>query len=528
MIGRTNVGGGGGQTWSIRGWCETVGLSYGLLDDITEADMRTLMTKYASVAYFREWYASEPSMIDQFISNAYAMKWIGLRDYICDKLMAVADFKTKALASANWEYILKDHVPIMTSDTAPYGEVSASGEYSTYLAWKAFDADDATRWMPSNAVVTNQWIQYTFTNPICIKKVFIKSSVADRLHNFKILASNDNFGNDSHELYSGTNTNTTLSIDISNDNYYRTYRLLIIDSNHSAVSGCDTLQFYGRSLNIGVPRMTSATAPYGEVLTGTYVVADAYKPYVYPFSSEGALPISQSGTQWIGFKFTRPAVIKSVLAYLEWSSGTLTLEGSNNGSSWVTIGTVSLSAQLGVYYFNNETLYTHYRIIPVRSGSGTMKIMGLKFFGVDYTERTDIKFLYDHGILFETISVSGWVYSTNTVLDAIQESNQIYLSSGSATTQCYLYATSQKINLNQYNFIHAVSGDKMLYSQNGTAQLLISDVKDILSPIASYLAGEQQMAYGLTLDISSVNTSYYVAIRTGLGRAYSFTELWLE
>ena len=110
-------------------------------------------------------------------------------------------------------------VPKMTSNTEPSGECSASSNGSAYPPYKAFDKDDSTFWAATSS--SNQWIQYKFSKPTCIKRIYIENT---QTSNGDIMASND-----------GSNWNTLKSfeisedekkyIDIQNNEYYLYYRL---------------------------------------------------------------------------------------------------------------------------------------------------------------------------------------------------------------------------------------------------------------------------------------------------------------
>lgn len=70
---------------------------------------------------------------------------------------------------------LKVSVPVMTSNTAPYGEASASSTLSGYDAYKAFQEDTANNpsWI-ANTAAAGAWLQYKFTSSVFIKKAYIR------------------------------------------------------------------------------------------------------------------------------------------------------------------------------------------------------------------------------------------------------------------------------------------------------------------------------------------------------------------
>lgn len=542
MIGRTNVGGGGGgQTWSIRGWCETVGLSYGLLDDITEADMRTLMTKYASVAYFREWYASEPSMIDQFIANIYAMKWIGLRDYICDKLMAVSDFKTKALANANWEYILKDHVPVMTSDTAPYGEVFASSNHRDYPIYQTFDGNNATLWV-TNSIKTNSYVGYKFTNPICVKKFFLLPYMASacRVKNYYIEASND--GTNWIRLYTGVYSDSKTNgetVSISNDNYYLQYRIFVVDGYSSAESiSILTLQFYGRSLNVSVPKMTSNTAPYGQVSANG---DDGGNNSAYSaFNDNGYAWVYRSQSVWIQYQFVR--AFRPKFYYIKNAGGNFALTkasllGSNDGSSWTTLSEINFSGAYSEAFgiISTDSDYKYLRITSNNTGSSGGGLARVNFFGVDYSERTDRTYLYDHGLYmngvtsFQNVTVtqtSPYQYSDVAEIHNNPQSVSISYSTSNASFVVTSTKLNNKVQFGNDNWLFVASENTSL----GRPEYHIGNTPEIEGSKVSAKT-VNNLVEGL--DISQISGQYYIDFRiygrNDLGKInIDITEIWLE
>ena len=146
-----------------------------------EGALHELMTIHACCDYLIEAVTDDINTIDDFCANDTAMKWIGLRDYVCDGLTAIAGVEAKFLASQYWERYLKDHVPTMTANNAPYGTASVSGSYQTGNAYKVFDGDDSTAYIgSSNATVTGFSFTYHFTTPICVKMLKIRPCIWKR------------------------------------------------------------------------------------------------------------------------------------------------------------------------------------------------------------------------------------------------------------------------------------------------------------------------------------------------------------
>lgn len=125
-------------------------------------------------------------------------------------------------------------VPVMTSDTTPSGEASASSVTSYYpdsKAYKAFDANNSTEWWSDTA--SNEWVQYQFTSAKVINKVTVlpkEDAGGPRVKNFKVQASND--GVTFTDLYTGicANTLTAQTFTFTNNTAYTYYRFFVVDS----------------------------------------------------------------------------------------------------------------------------------------------------------------------------------------------------------------------------------------------------------------------------------------------------------
>lgn len=276
MIGRVNVAGRGeGPAYSVEKWCKVVGLTYSDISDISEQNMRILMSKHASADYFMEWYSADNAMLDMFTVNESAMKWIGLNDYICDKLLAISDAESRLLASEFWAYILKDHVPIMTANDAPYGTAFASNNISGQEAYKAFDGDSntAAHGDSSFSTTSGDYVGYSFVNPICIKRLDVKTGTGANIQ-VRIEATNnisgswENLGEFSLKAADGLK-----SVDASNDAYFLHYRIYQVSSTAGNVFPISTLQFYGRSLNVSESSAPTDGRPY-KLIESVYYTVD--------------------------------------------------------------------------------------------------------------------------------------------------------------------------------------------------------------------------------------------------------------
>ena len=566
----------------LQNWIEAgrVTQSFSTLDEVlaSEITVRQLMTIHASVDVLKDWMLDDTSVVDTFVANATAMKWMGLRDYAYDTLTSGVDgLEEKILASENWEYALKDHVPKMTSNTAPYGEVTASAVDSpTHDAYKVFDSSysrDENRWVTQANTSDSSWIQYAFNKPICIKKMMVHEYTDTvwnneqsnlRNTNVTLLGSNDNadWVDLATFLLDKSNGNTDVYFNVDNNDAYKYYRL-----SFSGPNGIGTyitiaeLQFYGRSLNVSVPKMTSNTAPYGEVTASAVdsPTHDAYKVFDSSYSRDENRWVTQANTSdssWIQYAFNKPICIKKMMVHeytdTVWNNEqsnlrntNVTLLGSNDNADWVDLATFLLDKSNGNtdVYFNvdNNDAYKYYRLsFSGPNGIGTyITIAELQFYGVDYSERefaegSTMKYIYDHGIIFNDF-IGGLNYvkyinpseslledtyarvGTNTIL---QTNNMVDLSKYSMLCVKSVLHNPTPTSTNYIN-VHCIWNVKIsTWGQTANSSIREGELK-----------ATAQDECGPTvrcLDISSIAKMCVLAMQCGESATTEFTEWWLE
>lgn len=564
MIGRVNVAGRGegpapGPAYSIEKWCKVVGLTYSDISDISEQNMRILMSKHASVDYFMEWYNADNSMLDEFTLSEIAMKWIGLNDYICDKLLAISDAESRLLASEYWEYILKDHVPIMTSNTSPYGTASGSNIYeSGYDFYKAFDGDDTTMWRGSYNTSYNAsasgYLEFTFPNPICVKRV---KYVVPILGSAKPQTTDILFVG-----YNGTEEIplTIASVDgdeyvLNNYVYVTKLRVTVTQKNLDpyarVMPAIATLQFYGRSLNVSVPTMTSNTQPYGEVISnGTPYAPSSSEPQL-PYeafdnkTTTGTWLYTTDGTKpYVGYDFKKEINLKYV--YILGNGGssdslphTSRFETSLDGITWTPFGTdvvrnnTSNSTDIRTNAEGVKCRYVRNIVVdtPVVSGkTRTLAILKMNFYGVDYSDRTERTYLYDHGIKFvdfESYTITSPApYSKFEEPNVTIKENEINLNytSSSSDFEGAIYGTKSAIDVQGKAYLCGK------FNEQGGATMditLRSSKTTYLTTVASFNPHKKNR-----VDISNVSGNYYLSIelfsRNNIRTNINIEELWLE
>lgn len=146
-------------------------------------------------------------------------------------------------------------VPVMTSNTTPYGEAIATTQNTNAQVYKLFDGDDSTKWYGANGVqASGQSVGYNFVSPVCVTRVYMytqdnsSAGYGFAISKFKIQGSNDGttYTDLSGEI---TTTSAKAYYSIDNGDKYLYYRLYIIATGYpqDIAQACDTyaLQFYG-------------------------------------------------------------------------------------------------------------------------------------------------------------------------------------------------------------------------------------------------------------------------------------------
>lgn len=510
-----------------------------------EEATRELMTIHASADYLIDAVSDDIDVIDDFCANDTAMKWIGLRDYVCDGLTAINGVEAKFLASQYWERYLKDHVPTMTGNTAPYGELTSSPLYdNNYPAWKAFDGYSTTSFIPSEGTDT-KYIQHKGTNPMCVKRWSWASAdslanIKGRVNSYTLLGSNDGTN---WETLDAVNTEdlTESSFDrtFSNDNYYLYHRVNESKKNNNGI-GWNTLQFYGRSLNVSVPIMTSNTTPFGEC-NGNFDDT-AYKAFDGATTTQGTATILTQ-PKYLGYTFPSKVCVKAVeiseinnrTNYRPWH---MQLKGSDDNYSTETlidslVGSNNVVSEL--LMVNNSDSYKGFRLYVQDAYNGTSTSVAssgycnldcLQFYGVDYSERefepnTNKKWLYDHGLNLENLEAYVVNPASGDYVTFESDYIDIHYTGVSGGGRRTVAKTS--MDLTNYNLAKVVIDDF------GASSL-------ILGVFASDSSTSSIAQVDLTkpfnyLDISSVDSNAsvqvgrYISGNTGYGKV---TELWLE
>lgn len=524
MYGRYSVTLSSDFTW--KKWVTAGGLSvdgYTSLADVLadEKAVRQLMTKHASADILAdEIIKNRAGFRAKITASKNAMKWIGLRDYICDKLLADAGTQADFLASDHWRYILKDGVPYMTSDTAPYGEVTGPPNLTVYSSYKIFgkpiakDTNDC--WV---ATPGNEQVNYHFKSPICIKKFSIINHFPTHTPNrclkeFSIVASNNGTQWTEISKFRGENyTDSEIHIDsydLYNDGFYTYYGIKGLSTYDTQGNyGLGRLYFYGRSLNVSVPAMTSDTAPWGKIIYssqwdgGSSAGRQAFSGTDLPWYPS---PSDSSGKAYIGYVYPTPTRVRQVtfICHNGNQPETCVVERSDDGERWEK---ASEKIRITV---DNETKTLNVDASPARywrirnvsgniyiANQGGFNLRKVQFYGNDYSERDDRTYLYDHGVEVLPITTTGAKNPDVITLSAV---------------------SGAKVNTD-------VTSAKRLRASVGANA---SGAVRLACGSAFRAITSTDMPNSAYLDISSVNGSADVGVDMTSAGVFDVAEMWLE
>ena len=141
-------------------------------------------------------------------------------------------------------------IPNLSTETGLRNKATASSTADSLApAWKVFDRTSDNWWALGSS---NQWIQYQFTNPMVVKKLYLTAYYASeyRVKNFMLQGSNDNSKWD--DLFTSTQTyNNSIggeqifNTDKNNTTGYLYYRLYIYDAYIVGNISVQEMQLYG-------------------------------------------------------------------------------------------------------------------------------------------------------------------------------------------------------------------------------------------------------------------------------------------
>lgn len=285
-----------------------------------------------------------------------------------------------------------------------------------------------------------------------------------------------------------------------------------------------------------IPTMTSNTTPSGVCFSsGAY--SSSYPEWLAFDKNENnyfTTPDNVPGA-YIGYSFTTPIVAKSITYKITNGFDLTTLitikaQGSHDRATWVDLSDeipFTSATQNGTIDLpNNKTAYSNYRILKTAGGRG-MAVYEIQMYGYDPNFYPLI--IYDHGswnVGYD--NPGGYIRSGWTITGGTLGTSKITLSAGS-NANASVIGISSPINLSNYKTIHClVKGINPIEgSSNVYGAISVTPTKSYADSIAAAQDVTSNVEYELALDISSLETNYYFALRAQSGSVFEIYKIWL-
>ena len=449
----------------------------------------------------------------------------------------------------------KGNIPIMTSNTAPFGAATCSSYYDSndlFNAYRSFshnnlvgrNQDDRGQLAAKNT--SDQQVQYVFPTPVKVKRQDMTSHYGSTSYTFNFTLSGSQDGVNFTTLATQSNIKADLytvihSIEIAEPDQYLYYRITVSGTVDSTNQGTRH-QFYGREMKISVPKMTNFSVPYGTI-TASSNYADNYNA-VKAFDQAGTSTQYHSTAgvpQQIGYEFTQPNVLKLVR---------IMPTGSDNVTLKIQAFDESINDQIDLtnselYYgnanayitINNNKSYSKYRLYCsdttyISGSSKYVRITTIQFYSLDYSEYDQDTthprhYFYDHGLELDDLDWSNYTISGQTLVPVIKEESQLYFPPTSSTSKGNVVGTNNTIDLTPYSFARVRFGNKNVLDNSAFGQLMVGNTKQANSSVSD-------LSVGLTPtvdagNLSSFMVSKYINLNAGYNtRTLTITEQWLE
>ena len=444
----------------------------------------------------------------------------------------------------------KGLVPVMTSNTAPYGEAFASDEFSAGCkAFNAFDQISTSAWFSNqDQNATKIHVGYKFTNPTIVKKVYACFGEDILSQTFCVEAYNGTTWEKVSDDITSTDTEQNIFLDC--EKAYMQYRLYFYNQKTKGAGlKCGVvfaLQFYGRQLEALIPPMTSNTTPIGEALAHSSIYNEC--PAYYAFDDGVYTAICTGGVgSWVGYKFDKPIVAQYLkFSTIRSSGGTRVLEyrleASSNGNEWNPItdvltipqGTSSTDVLITSYSsVANTEAYTHYRVCAIKLGdsnSPSMANIEFQLYGTpDYESRT---YIYEHGV--EVMEIK----KQNGGSGVVSSDNDALYGAVGPSLGTYAFTTKNSVDFSDKSVMACVVGDKA-YVAKATQSMGTFGVKSTNNYEVndSTLIAETRFGIGVIntiptyLELSSISGSNYPIFADATSdsnRHSTIAEWWLE
>ena len=191
-------------TDDIQTWLRCAGITdkttYTTLADVL-ADTDTLIALCAD-SNACDYMARSTNWASGVAADSTAMLIVGKYNYCANTLLGNSTWATAIQNSPYSSYVDPEPavyiplVPVMTSNTTPSGECSATDYVGSQYPYLAFDGNDSTYWLSASTSPssTNKYLTYQFPDKVKVSKIFmlpLVDSNGSHVKDFEIQASND-------------------------------------------------------------------------------------------------------------------------------------------------------------------------------------------------------------------------------------------------------------------------------------------------------------------------------------------------
>lgn len=467
-----------------------------------------------------------------------------------------------------YAYAPEGNVPIMTSDSNPYGTAFVQNEYQGNYAYLSFgDTYIGVGDAVCNSGAVGAYLYYKFVNPVNVRRIKLFDP-PDSMSNQYMQSCKFSYSDDGSTWYDTDTTYTfefsgaykIVYLDVADFGYHLYWKVSATAANPYYMR-FQHLQFYGRELSESVPKMDTNTTPYGEAFASSFYTTGneafrAFDPDSGSWTNNYSAGHYATG-QYIGYKFKSPIKATSFIVFPYYRGSTyqglalksFKIQASNDDFASEVVDlyetTLSNTSYDNGYYaeFENNNEYESYRLYLTSETycSGMTRfasIYDLNFFGLNYSEYDwdadhPRHYIYDSGVELESMSIAP---NVGTYGEVVKDAFQMILTQTTSATSDSNGAralTDNAIDLTPYSLLRGKLGDR--YYKSNTSSINYGGLSVVLNRTDSF----KSLAYrnvDLTspncqsVDITSVNQNAYAefACNDYAPSNISITELWLE
>ncbi len=278
-------------------------------------------------------------------------------------------------------------IPVMTSNSAPYGTITATGQLSdTYAAWKAMDGNLETYWVITSST-SSGWIQYQLPYTAIIRKIKLvdqngsPGTFVNGIRSFFVSGSND--GSYWTDLITVNRTSCDQTMFDSENTSAFKYVRLTITATFSGYIALQEFQVYGEYAVGDVPIMTSNDTPKGLAFTEQSLVSGSYPYYAFD-ANPNTVVAGNSQYHDAAYMFEKPIEILYCNYNVDYYNKVY-LQYSDDGTTWTAASeesTLTPALQQTGIIFTSTGIGKHrfWRFRGYQNSAGNGNIRSVQFY----------------------------------------------------------------------------------------------------------------------------------------------------